>query len=382
VTPLPQGFAALPGLAMLDLRDHLSQALEGRYSLQRELGRGGMATVYLAHDRRHDRSVALKVLHPERATAFGPERFQREIRVAARLQHPHIVPVFDSGTAAGLIWFTMPYVEGETLRERLRRAGPLAVPESVRVLASIARALAYAHRRGVIHRDVKPENVLISRENVLLADFGIARPLAAEPDVSLTGEGQVVGTPIYMAPEQAAAESATDHRADIYALGILAYELLAGEPPFIDLPLGALFAAHAFREPEPIERRRPDAPPALASLIARCLRKEPAERWDSADALGRALEEVVPCASSVSAAATSRVWEPSLESARAAFTRTAWREAYDTLRVADAAGALDGEDLERLAEAAWWLSDGTATLRARERAYRQYLRRGEPRAPA
>jgi tetratricopeptide (TPR) repeat protein len=380
------------GSALIEVLDRLSLALAGRYALHRELGRGGMATVYLAQDLRHDRPIAVKVLHPELAATLGPARFQREIRVAAQLQHPQILPVYDSGADAGVLWFTMPYVDGETLRQRLQHTGAFPIPEALRILGYLARALAYAHRRGVIHRDVKPENVLISQENVFLADFGISKPVDAAANQYLTTGGLVVGTPSYMAPEQAAADPATDHRADIYAFGILAYELLAGEPPFANLPLGLLFAAHASREPEPIARRRPDVPSSIASLIARCLRKDPAERWDSADALWGVLEATalpVP-SSSMAGMDPSGVREPSpavagaehLEPARAAFARTAWREAYDGLRAADAAGDLEAEDLERLAESAWWLSDGTASLRARERAYRQYLQRGERRAAA
>jgi tetratricopeptide (TPR) repeat protein len=348
--------------------------------------------VYLAHDLRHDRPIAVKVLHPDLAATLGPERFQREIRVVAQLQHPQILSVYDSGADAGVLWFTMPYVEGETLRQRLRHTGGLPLPEAVRILDYIARALAYAHRRGVIHRDVKPENVLISRENVFLADFGIAKPADAAANRSLTTAGLVVGTPTYMAPEQAAADPATDHRADIYSFGILAYELLAGEPPFANLPLGLLFAAHASREPEPIARRRPDVPPPLASLIMRCLRKDPAERWGSADALCGALQAAhLPSpSSSMAGGSPSGIRETSpavaggdhLEPGRAAFARAAWREAYDRLSAADAAGTLEAEDLERLADAAWWLSDGTVCVRARERAYRQYLQRDDRRAAA
>jgi tetratricopeptide (TPR) repeat protein len=377
---------------LIDVLDRLGVALAGRYSLERELGRGGMATVYLAQDLRHDRPIAVKVLHPELAATLGPERFQREIRVAAQLQHPQILPVYDSGADAGLLWFTMPYVDGETLRQRLQHTGALPIPEALRILGYIARALAYAHRRGVIHRDVKPENVLLSQENVFLADFGVAKPVNAAANQYLTTGGLVLGTPTYMAPEQSAADPATDHRADIYAFGILAYELLAGEPPFANLPLGRLFAAHASREPEPIARRRPDVPWPLASLIARCLRKDPADRWDSADALCDVLRATaLPEPSSLIADGDSsgvRELAPAtavvgaLDRARAAFARTAWREAYDGLSAADVAGSLEAEDLERLAEAAWWLSDGTACVRARERAYRQYRRRGEPRAAA
>ena len=363
---------------VINVLNRLETALAGRYSLQRELGRGGMATVYLAHDLRHDRPVAVKVLHPEQAATLGPKRFQHEIRIAARLQHPQILAVYDSGADAGVLWFTMPYVDGETLRQRLQQTGALPIPEALRILDYIARALAYAHRRGVIHRDVKPENILISQENIYLADFGIAKPVDAAANQYLTTGSMAIGTPTYMAPEQAAADPATDYRADVYSFGVVAYELFAGEPPFANLPLGLLLAAHATREPEPIARRRPEVPSRLASLIARCLRKDPAERWDSADALcdvlqGTALpEQVAPTIAAVAP----------LEQARAAFARTAWREAYDGLSAADAAGKLAAEDLERLAEAAWWLSDGTASLRARERAYRQYLERGEARAAA
>jgi tetratricopeptide (TPR) repeat protein len=370
----------------------LADALRDRYVIERELGRGGMATVYLAQDLKHERHVAFKVLHSDLVASLGPDRFQREIRLAARLQHPHILTVLDSGEATGRLWFTMPYVEGETLRQRLQRIGALPIGEAVRILEHIARALAYAHRHGVIHRDVKPENVLISQENVLLADFGVARPLQAAADPYLTTAGLVVGTPTYMAPEQAAADPATDHRADIYAFGILAYEVLAGEPPFANLPLGLLLAAHASREPEPIARRRPDVPSPLASMIARCLRKDPADRWDSADALCAALRATalpepsfwMPDGDStgVREPAPAAVTTGDLARARAALARTAWREAYDGLSAADTVGRLEAEDLERLAEAAWWLSDGTASVRARERAYRQYVRRGEPRAAA
>jgi len=286
----------------------------------------------------------------------------------------------------------MPYVEGKTLRQRLQHTGALPIPEALRILGYIARALAYAHRRGVIHRDVKPENVLISQDNVFLADFGVAKPVDAAANQYLTTGGLVVGTPTYMAPEQAAADPATDHRADIYAFGILAYELLAGEPPFANLPLGLLFAAHASREPEPIARRRPDVPSPLASLIARCLRKDPDDRWDSADALCDVLRATAlpePSflmadgdSSEVRELAPTTAVVGALERARAAFARTAWGEAYDGLSAADAGGELEAEDLERLAEAAWWLSDGTACVRARERAYRQYRQRGEPRAAA
>ncbi len=360
--------------------DRLQAAITDRYVLGRELGRGGMATVYLAQDLKHDRPVAIKVLHPDLAATLGPERFQREIRLAAQLQHPHILPVYDSGAAEGILWFTMPYVEGQTLRQRLRQNGPLPVAEVVSIVGDIARALAYAHRRGVIHRDVKPENVMVGDEYVFLTDFGIAKPLDRACDPRLTVAGVIVGTPAYMAPEQVGAESSTDHRADIYALGILAYELLVGEPPFTNLELGPLLVAHATRDPEPVARRRPDVPLALSDLVARCLRKDPAERWESAEALCQALRTVVTSGPSAAPAACDP--PAGLEAARAALSRGAWRDAYAGLAAANAAGALEAEDLERLAEAAWWLADGQTCVRAREQAYRRYVQRGEPRAAA
>jgi tetratricopeptide (TPR) repeat protein len=367
--------------------DHLQTAITDRYVLGRELGRGGMATVYLAQDLKHDRPVAIKVLHRELGSLLGPERFQREIRLAAQLQHPNILPVYDSGAGEGILWFTMPYVEGDTLRRRLRRTRPFPVTDAVSVIGDIARALAYAHRRGVIHRDVKPENVMVGDDYVLLTDFGVARPLDSSRDPGLTMAGVIVGTPAYMAPEQVSAEIPIDHRADIYALGIMAYELLVGKPPFTDLELGPLLVAHAIRDPEPVAARRPEVPPVLADLVMRCLRKEPAERWSSADALCQALRAVASTGSTGTAAVrdqsdTGGSALEDLEGARAAFQRCKWREAYVRFAAANAVGALEAEDLERLAEAAWWVAEGAACIRAREQAYRRYLQRGEPGAAA
>jgi serine/threonine protein kinase len=214
-----------------DLREQLQSGLAERYTLQRELGRGGMATVFLAHDLRHKRSVALKVLHPELAQTLGSARFQREIETAARLQHPHILTVLDSGESAGQLWFTMPYVEGESLRDRLRGEAELPVDDTLRITTDAARALDYAHQHGVIHRDIKPENLLLTKDgSTLVADFGIARALS-ESGEQLTQTGLSVGTPTYMSPEQAAGDRNVDARTDVYALGTVLYEMLVGEPP-------------------------------------------------------------------------------------------------------------------------------------------------------
>nr|MBA3259578.1 serine/threonine protein kinase [Gemmatimonadales bacterium] len=195
----------------------VAETLRDRYTLERELGRGGMATVYLAHDRKHDRLVAFKLLHSDLAHTLGPDRFRREIRLAARLQHPHILGVFDSGDAAGRLWFTMPYVEGESLRDRLRREGQLALSDAVRIAREVADGLDFAHRHGVIHRDVKPENILLSDGHALVADFGISRALVGdESDEALTETGVSIGTPAYMSPEQATGQ-AVDARTDVYA---------------------------------------------------------------------------------------------------------------------------------------------------------------------
>ena len=210
-------------------RDTLETALLDRYRIERELGRGGFAVVYLARDLRHDRPVALKVLHAEIAASLGAERFEREIKLAARLQHPHILGVFDSGDAGGRLWFTMPFIEGESLRDKLKREGQLPIADAVGIAREVADALDYAHRQGVIHRDIKPENVLLSGRHAMVADFGIARAIEAGGG-SLTQTGTAIGTPGYMSPEQATGERVIDARTDIYALGCVLYEMLASEP--------------------------------------------------------------------------------------------------------------------------------------------------------
>jgi TolB-like protein/tetratricopeptide (TPR) repeat protein len=274
-----------------DIPTQLAEALRDRYVIERELGRGGMATVYLAQDLKHSRPVALKILLPELAVVLGPDRFQREIRFAARLQHPHILTVLDSGEAAGQLWFTMPYVEGESLRARLARERRLSVADALSVLQDVAQALAYAHRHGVVHRDIKPENILLTEDAALVTDFGVAKPMAAAGDDGvITTVGLALGTPQYMAPEQIAGDPSLDQRADLYAFGVVAYEVLAGEPPFRAASPRAILAAHLVEQAPPLITKRPDVPPQVAQVVASCLEKDPEARPESASAIVQALQ--------------------------------------------------------------------------------------------
>ena len=278
-------------------QDQLQTALAPNYTIERELGRGGMATVYLARDTKHQRLVALKVLHADLAATLGPERFRREITTAAQLQHPHLLGVFDSGeTSDGQLWFTMPYVEGQTLRQRLARTPQLPVDEVLRIMHEIASALDYAHEQGLVHRDIKPENILLSRRgDALLADFGIARALAREPgDVStapgLTVTGAAIGTPQYMSPEQASGERALDARSDVYALGTVCYEILAGETPFSGPSVQAIVAKMLTTEAPSLRVLRPAISPVLDAAVQRALSRVPADRWPTAGEFVRAME--------------------------------------------------------------------------------------------
>jgi serine/threonine-protein kinase len=274
----------------------LGTTLSGRYVVERELGRGGMATVFLARDLRHARAVAVKVMMRDLVAPAGAERFLHEIQFAARLTHPHVLGLHDSGEADGLLYYVMPFVDGETLRARVAREGALPLADAARLLRELADALAYAHSRGVVHRDLKPENVLLSGGHAVVADFGIAKAVAAATqqgaaDASaLTVTGMSLGTPAYMAPEQAVGDRNTDHRADLYALGVIAYEVLAGAHPFGTRTAQGLVAAHLTEAPAPLGARRPDVPPALAALVAQLLAKEPAARPQSAEAVVAALD--------------------------------------------------------------------------------------------
>ena len=266
-----------------------------RYTLERELGRGGMATVYLAQDLRHNRPVALKVLHHELAGALGPERFLREISIAARLQHPHILPLFDSGTAvigsgAARPYYVMPYVAGESLRARLQRETQLGLGETLRICGQVAAALTHAHAHGIIHRDIKPENILLDEDHALVADFGIAQALDLAGGERLTETGLSLGTPAYMSPEQAAA-GRVDPRADIYSLGCVLYELLAGTPPFTGATPRAIMARHALDPVPPLGTARPGLPVQLETVLHHALAKVPGDRFATAEEFAQALEE-------------------------------------------------------------------------------------------
>lgn len=282
---------------MADLTHSLHEQLGGRYTILHEIGRGGMATVYLARDPRHDRNVALKVLDPELGAVLGAERFLAEIRVTANLQHPNLLPLFDSGTAGGFLFYVMPYVEGESLRRRLDRERQLPVDEAVAIAAGIARALAYAHARGVIHRDLKPENVLLQSGQPLVADFGIALAVSNAGGTRITQTGLSLGTPQYMSPEQATGDRAIDARSDIYALGAVLYEMLTGEPPHTAATVQATIAKVLTDTPRSVRLARPGVPPHVEAAIERALEKVPADRFATADRFADALEgkiEIAP----------------------------------------------------------------------------------------
>jgi eukaryotic-like serine/threonine-protein kinase len=258
----------------------LRDAMAERYPLERAIGRGGMATVYLARDVKHQRPVAVKVLHPELAAGLGTERFLREIRIEAGLQHPHILPLHDSGESDGFLYYVMPYVEGESLRDRLTREGRLSLDDTLRLAGDVAGALAYAHERGVVHRDIKPENILLTGGHALVADFGIAKAVEAAGDSRLTETGWGMGTPAYMSPEQIVGD-AVDGRSDVYGLGCVVYEMLAGHPPFPAATARAVFARHQLDPPAPIGAERADVPERVEQALLRALAKEPFNRFST-----------------------------------------------------------------------------------------------------
>ena len=276
---------------MSDVIERLNGALEGRYRIERELGQGGMATVYLAEDVRHDRQVALKVLKPELAAVVGAERFLTEIKTTAQLQHPHILPLHDSGEADSFLFYVMPYVEGESLREKLEREQQLPVEDALAIAEKVAGALQYAHDQGVIHRDIKPANILLSRGEPLVADFGIALAVSQAGDGRITETGLSLGTPHYMSPEQAAGERTLDKRSDVYALGCVLYEMLTGQPPFGGPNAQAVLGRILTGEPDPVTDIRRSVPANVEAAVHKSLERLPADRFESASAFVSALED-------------------------------------------------------------------------------------------
>src|SRR5688572_29740415 len=273
---------------MTDLRAQLQETLGSAYTLERELGGGGMSRVFVARDMSLERLVVVKVLSPELAAGVSADRFTRETKLAASLQQANIVPVLSAGaTAEGLPYYTMPFVEGQSLRSRLAKSGVPSIGEVIGIVRDVAKALAYAHERGIVHRDIKPDNVLLSGGTAVVTDFGIAKALTAAraetASATLTQLGTSIGTPAYMSPEQAAGDPDVDHLADVYSLGCLAYELLSGRPPFHGRTPQRMLAAHMAETPKHVSELRPDAPQALAELVMKCLSKDPAMRPRTAE---------------------------------------------------------------------------------------------------
>ena len=296
---------------MAELPPRLVAALRDHYRLERELGRGGMGAVYLAEDLKHHRRVAVKVLRPDLSASLGTDRFLREIEVAARLQHPSILPLHDSGQADGYVFYIMPFVEGESLRDRLARQHELPVEETARILSEVLDALAYAHGKGVIHRDIKPDNIMLSGRHALLLDFGVAKAVndSAGPEF-VTTTGLALGTPSYMAPEQAVADKQVDHRADLYALGVVGYEMLAGRRPFPGTTAQQIVVAQMTKAPDELLSHRPSLPPALASAIMRAIERNPADRWQSAADMAARLEPYVVSGESTPAPRPASEFQP------------------------------------------------------------------------
>jgi len=286
-TPTDPGVPPRTGTTEVGEVARVRKALAGEYAIERVLGEGGMATVYLALDPKHHRKVAVKVMRPELAATLGADRFLREVEISAQLTHPHILPVYDSGAAAGLLYYVMPCVEGESLQQRMQREGQLPVEDALRIAREVAEALAYAHERNIIHRDIKPGNIMMSRGHAVVADFGIARAMGG--DATITKTGLAVGTPQYMSPEQATGASGVDGRADVYALGCVLYEMLAGEPPFTGPTPQAIVARSLTEAPRSLTTSRVGLPPALDGIIAKSLAKSPADRYQTAAAMTQAL---------------------------------------------------------------------------------------------
>ena len=324
---------------MPKLRDRLTRAVEGRYEILDELGRGGMSMVFQARDVRHDRTVAVKVLLPELAASVGAQRFLREIEIAAGLVHPHILPLYDSGEAEGLLYHVTPCVEGETLRDRLKRERYLSIEEAVRITAEVADALDFAHTRDILHRDIKPENVLLSRRHALITDFGIARAITLGGGERLTETGMAVGTPAYMSPEQARGEAVLDGRSDIYSLACLTYEMLAGEAPLAGRSPQVTMARRQSESPTSLSLLRETVPEVLDAVVLKALARLPADRYPTAGQYG----DAVQLASGMGSGAHAGVSTPGLVAAAAVISQTT-----AVTETADRAGKLSFlEELKR-----------------------------------
>src|SRR5687767_1936796 len=269
--------------------DRIRDAFSQYYTIDRELGRGGMATVYLAQDAKHERLVALKVLHPDLAATLGPDRFLREIKLAARLNHPHILPLHDSGETRGFLYYVMPYVEGESLRERLDRDAQLPIEEAVHHGRAIASALDYAHRQGIVHRDIKPENIMLYEGEAMVMDFGIAKAVSAAGSETLTQTGMMVGTPAYVSPEQAAGETDIDGRSDQYSLGCVLYEMLSGDRPFLGATPQAIMAKRFKEMPRPLRQLRTAVPESVEKAVTKAMSIEASGRYSTAAQFAQAL---------------------------------------------------------------------------------------------
>src|SRR5688572_16576580 len=326
------------------LREQLQSTLGNTYQLERELGGGGMSRVFLATDTTLGRKIVIKVLAPELPAGVNAERFAREIRVAARLQHPNIVPLHSAGDAGGLPYYTMPFVEGLSLRSKLEGESTQSLPETVGILRDVARALSYAHEHGVVHRDIKPENVLLSGDAAVVTDFGIAKAVSAAQTLAsgetLTRAGTGLGTPAYMAPEQTAGDPSTDHRADIYSFGCLAYELLTGKPPFAGRQLHQLMIAHALEPVTPIKLVAPTVPDQLGDLVMQCLAKDPSQRPQSAREVVQRLESAFTPSGHPAASAVSALSAPSAVSAVPTVSAPSAPSTSSTVKVAIGVAAL------------------------------------------
>jgi tetratricopeptide (TPR) repeat protein len=376
------------------LQDRLQTTLGTAYQVERELAPGGMSRLFLATERALDRKVVVKLLPPELATEHSAQRFQREMLVTARLQHAHILPVLTAGARDGLLYYVTPYVDGDSLRNRIATRGPLPISEVITLLREVAEALAFAHAQAVVHRDLKPDNIFLQHGHAILADFGIARAVEkatrGTPTERLTGTGLGIGTPGYMSPEQLAGDPDVDARTDIYAMGIVGYEMLSGHPPFPGRTPAKVIVAHMTEIPAPVTTYRSDAPPLLSELIIGCLQKDPADRWQTVEELMSPLHELSisqaaqgsnrltgeRATDSLAVAAISRMRD-NLRAGLQAYERSDWHEAFEALSAAEAAGSLSPQDLERLADAAWWIGKSEECLKMRERVYALYLATGD-----